>query len=202
MISASRARLVIPVVHMVCLLSSCGTTGSVVERHAGTTPPSGQLSTLDLGLEGNGPQAEVDVSSLLAYVRWLRAQSQEAQKHELRRVEDILAREYSPLEQLRLGLLLLLPKTSFQDEARARQLLRRLSAEDVPQEYLGLSELLLVLLEERDAHDQAYARLQQRWQAEQIQHRTVQRQLNAIKAIEKTITERKRPPTLPLDDVE
>ena len=69
MISASRARLVIPVVHMVCLLSSCGTTGSVVERHAGTTPPSGQLSTLDLGLVRNGPTAEVDVSSLLAYVR-------------------------------------------------------------------------------------------------------------------------------------
>lgn len=155
---------------------------------------------MDLGLEGNGPQA--DVSSLLAYVRWLRAQSREAQKHELRRVEGTLAREYSPLEQLRLGLLLLLPETSFTDEARARQLLRRLSAEDVPQEYLGLSELLLVLLEERDGQDPAYARLKKRWQAEQIQRRTLQQQLNAIKAIEKAITERKRPPTLPLDDVE
>ena len=117
-------------------------------------------------------------------------------------MEDILAREYSPLEQLRLGLLLLLPETSFTDEARARQLLRRLSAEDVPQEYLGLSELLLLLLEERDGQDPAYARLKKRWQAEQIQRRTLQQQLNAIKAIEKTITERKRPPTLPLDDVE
>ncbi|MGH8469982.1 MAG: hypothetical protein ACREVY_13670 [Gammaproteobacteria bacterium] len=190
----------IPIVHMVFLLSSCGTTGSVVERRAITIPPSGQLATLDL--ERNGPKAEVDVPSLLAYVRWLRAQSREAQKQELRRVEDTFAREYSPLEQLRLGLLLLLPKTSFKDEARARQLLRRLSAGRVPQEYLGLSELLLVLLDERDAQDQAYARLQHRWQAEQNQRWTLQRQLNAIKAIEKTITERKRPPALPLDDVE
>ncbi len=183
------------------LLSGCAATGSAVERRTATSPEPECFAVSDVPSEDE-PEAEADVASLLGCWRRLRAQPDEAQEREFRHVQDALTRAYSPLAKLRLALLLLLPETSFKDEARARHLLRELPETGTPAEYLSLSGILLVILDERDAQDRAYSRLADRWQAEQNQRRALQGQLNAIKAIEKAMTERKRTPKLLLDDVE
>lgn len=197
-----RVCVIILIISTTFLLSGCAATGAAIERRTAPSPEPECFAVSDVASEEDGQQAEAGVASLLSCWRRLRAQPEEAQEREFRRVQDALTRAYSPLAKLRLGLLLLLPETSFKDEARARDLLRELPEAGTPAEYLGLSGILLVILDERDAQDRAYSRLEDRWQAEQNQRRTLQGQLNAIKAIEKAITKRKRTPKLPLDDVE
>lgn len=56
-----------------------------------------------------------------------------------------------------------------------------------------------MILNERDAQERARRSIAQQWQDEQRKRKTLQRQLEALKAIEETIIERKRPESLRLD---
>ncbi len=201
MILFFRVCSVVLIMSIVIVLNGCAGPRSEVERHSITTPQLECFSPRDLGSKPDDRAAEAGVSSLLGYVRRLRAQPLDAQEYELRRIEEVLEREYRPAEVLRLGLLLLLPETSFRNETRTRQLLRQMPKAGISEDYLGLAEILLVLLEAQEAQKRVYSRLERRWQTEQEQRKTLQEQLEAIKVIEKTMTEQKRPATLPLEDV-
>jgi hypothetical protein len=183
-------------------VGGCATPGPGTERAAtAIAQPVCSASTV-VDREDGGAEAGADVSTLLGYANEVRAQPEALQRREIRRAEQALVHGHGASERLRLGLLLLLPETGFRDVGRSRRLLQQLMKDGAPEEQKGLSEILLVLLNERDAQEQARRSIAQQWEDEQRKRETLQRQLKALKAIEETIIERGRPESLQLDDVD
>ncbi len=184
------------------VLYGCAALGPGVERDARVSAEAACSAPAAVQPGDDGSEAEPGVSALLGYARRVRAQPEAVQRREVQRAEQALARRHGAAERLRLGLLLLLPETGLRDISRARRLLQQAAKNGASAEQQGLSEVLLVLLNERDAQERARWSIAQQWEDEQRRHKTLQRQLEALKAIEETIIERKRPEGLRLDDVD
>lgn len=184
------------------VLGGCATPGPAAQHDDTTAIAQPACFAPMMKREDTGQEAGAGVSSLLGYARQVRTQPEALQRREVQRAEQALVRRHGAAERLRLGLLLLLPETGFRDVSRARRLLEQTAQTGGSEEQQGLSEILLVLLDERDAEQRAHWSIARQWQHERRTRETLQRKLDALKAIEETLIERKRPESLRLDDVD
>ncbi len=190
----------IPLTAAGIMLCGCATPGPGAEGEPTVIVQAAPSPSPAVERKADGGEADAGVSALLRYARAVRAQPEPLKRRELRRAEQTLVGEPGPEERLRLGLLLLLPDTGFRDVSQARRLLQQVAKDGASEEQRGLSEILLVLLNENVAEEQARRRIAERWQDEKQQREILHRQLEALKAIEKTLIERTRPDGLRLDD--
>jgi hypothetical protein len=145
-------------------------------------------------------------SGLLGYVERVRQAPAEIQEREVGCVEQSLVQEPNPKQRLRLALLLLLPDSQYRDETRARQLLDEFRTKAGPEEYRPFINLLLSFVDEREAEQKAYGRLEQkladkrrayRWLKrkladEQRKRETTQKQLKMLKTLEQRLAEEQK----------
>jgi hypothetical protein len=145
-------------------------------------------------------------TGLLDYVERVRQAPTEIQEREFDCVEQSLVQEPNPKQRLRLALLLLLSDSQYRDETRARQLLDEFRKNAGPEEYRPFINLLLSFVDEREAEQKAYGRLERkladkqrayRWLKrkladEQRKRETVQKQLKILKTLEQRLAEEQK----------
>ena len=145
-------------------------------------------------------------TGLLDYVERVRQAPTEIQEREFDCVEQSLVQEPNPEQRLRLALLLLLPDSQYRDETRARQLLDEFRTNAGPEEYRPFINLLLSFVDEREAEQKAYGRLERkladkqrayRWLKrkladEQRKRETLQKQLKMLKTLEQRLAEEQK----------
>lgn len=160
--------------------------------------------------------ASQGVPLLLEYIDVIRHWPENAQQREYQRLERVIANGSSAEEQLRLALVLMLPDTQFQDDARAWDLIEEYFRNNGSKGYQAFTNFLLTLLKERERASRANQRLEQALADEQekrgrlekraarlraMEHKladeqrkreTLQKQLEALKAIEKKINDREK----------
>jgi hypothetical protein len=131
------------------------------------------------------PSAEVEearqVSELLGYYQKVAQSGPEDQKRELATATQAFNRDRSNASRVRLALLYVMPGTSFQDEARAAQLLEPLAT---PGGGGGAVRQFASLL-----HAQVTERLKTQKRADQLKE-----QVDALRAIEKQLIDRGQQP--------
>lgn len=137
--------------------------------------------------DGTGDEA---LSGMLRYSEYIRRLNADAQRREYQRVKTAHARDNSTANQFRLALLLSLPGTEFQSDARARELLLQyMKHNDDTSGYHPFAVFLLRTLNERQAVERTA-------EAERRQVDLLRKQVEELKAIERRINRRNaaRPP--------
>jgi hypothetical protein len=131
-----------------------------------------------------------DVVNLIAYGHKFAGLQPEEQRKELNATSQAFAKDRSPQARMRLALVLSLPGTAYTDEARAMSLLEPLAnaagADGKFATLRQLADLLYSNLEERVREQRKSAQLKE--QAAQLKD-----QLDALRAIERSIIERGKP---------
>jgi hypothetical protein len=131
-----------------------------------------------------------EVVALIAYAQKVAGLQGEEQKKELNAANQSFSRDRSPSSRVRLALLLSLPGTPFTDEVRAMNLLEPLlagggdAAKGLPlRQFAGL------------IHAQVGERVREQRKSAQLREQSVQlkEQLDALRAIERSIIERGKP---------
>jgi hypothetical protein len=132
-----------------------------------------------LSEDGSGSR---EVVAMIAYAQKFAGLQGEEQKKELNAANQSFSKDRSPSSRVRLALLLSLPGTPFTDEARAMNLLEPLlagsdAAKGVPlRQFAGL------------IHAQVGERVREQRKSAQLKE-----QLDALRAIERSIIERGKP---------
>jgi hypothetical protein len=137
--------------------------------------------------DGTGDEA---LSGILRYGEYIRTLNPDAQRREYQRAKIAFTRDESVANQFRLALLLSLPGTEFQSDARARELLLQyLKHNDDTSGYRPFAVFLLRTLNERQA-------IERTAEAERRQVEMLRKQVEELKAIERRINRRNaaRPP--------
>lgn len=131
---------------------------------------------------------------LLRYLQIFNAMSAEAQKREFASLSSQRRSEYS---RMQLVLVQGLPGSRFRDLAKAMALLdEHLKAGNSKDEGLrNLANLLKTQLAEQQKLEDAIAQTNQKLKDEQIKSETLQRKIDELLEVEKTMTDRLRPPT-------
>ncbi len=121
---------------------------------------------------------------VLRYAEYIRTLDADAQRREYQRVKLAHARDDSTANQFRLAMLLSLPGTEFQSDARARELLLQyMKHNDDTSGYHHFAVFLLRTLNERQAVERTV-------EAEHRQVELLRRQVEELKAIERRINRR------------
>lgn len=136
---------------------------------------------------------------LMQYFVHIRSLPSEAVQRERAQQEQALAEHKSAESRFKVALLLSLPTASTRDKARALELLRdSLRAEQMPPTPVSdLAHVLLTLLMERPDHSRASAsksrrapRCEEQLQVERRNVQKLQKQIEELKDLEKTLIER------------
>ncbi|HYU69743.1 MAG TPA: hypothetical protein VEL09_10490 [Burkholderiales bacterium] len=122
------------------------------------------------------------VIELIAYTQRVAALQAEEQQRELNASTQMLSKDRSAYARVRLALLLALPGTAFNDDARASGLLESLAGAGVSEPPPGPMQQFAGLL-----HAQLSERLREQRRTAQLKE-----QLEALKAVERNIIERER----------
>lgn len=131
--------------------------------------------------DGSGDEA---LPGVLRYAEYIRTLDADAQRREYHRVKAAYSRDDSTANQFRLALLLGLPGTEFQSDARARELLLQyLKHNDDTSAYHHFAVFLVRTLNERHAVERTV-------EAERRQVELLRKQVEELKAIERRINRR------------
>ena len=135
--------------------------------------------------------------SLLFYYDYIRALPAGELARETESLRQLNATDKSEFTRLRYALLLTLPNAGIREHTRAQQLLEPIlrDAKNVDPPLRALAALLLADLAEHRRLDDSLQAATQRQKEEQARSADLQQKLDALKAIEKTIAERKAAPT-------
>ncbi|HEY6721659.1 MAG TPA: hypothetical protein VI363_08490 [Burkholderiales bacterium] len=122
------------------------------------------------------------VIELIGYAQKVASLQADEQRRELNASNQMLSKDRGPYGRIRLALLLALPGTAFNDDAKAASLLEPLAgaatADSVPNPMQQLAGLLYAQISERLREQRRTAQLRE--------------QLDALKAIERQIIEREQ----------
>lgn len=162
------------------LISACASGFKQTPCHNAATPPS-PTPAVEARSQG----------SLLGYYHWLRTISEQEQLEQYEIVRAGHTADTVYRDKLRLALLLYLPDTPFRDRQGAKQLakefLRTPVAHDAEDE--ALAKLLLDVLQEHERVRHKSRDAQQRLKKERELRKTLETQLEQLKAIEQDIIE-------------
>lgn len=133
-----------------------------------------------------------DLSGLLQYAERVRGARPEALQQEHAAAERALTQDGNVATRMRLALLLAIPGTSFRNDARSQELLRRVLRDPSynAHSYKALATLLIAQLNERREMERSLD------EERRLRH-ALQRQLNELKAIEAEMDRQSAPKIVP-----
>ncbi len=141
-----------------------------------TAPPTAPPVVREITISDDAKQ----VSDLLGYYSRVAAMQPEDQRREYASAGQTFSRDPTPYNRIRVALLACMPGTPFQDDVRATSLLEPLSRSGPSADRLRQLGAML--------HGQIEERAKARARAEQLRE-----QLDALRAVERTIIERGQP---------
>ena len=139
---------------------------------------------------------------LLTYYQRLLNSTTEEQNREYQLLNNDHTQDDLGTEQLRLALVLSLPNAEFRDDQRAKALLVEYFQQGggSNEADVALARVLQQMLSEREQHDREHRDAQQALESERQQRKTLQTQLDQLKAIEKDIIEKEQSVVAPLPE--
>jgi hypothetical protein len=165
------------VLAIVAVLAACAQTQAPAPVQSRREPP--QVAVAPPAAPAADEEAR-QVSELLGYYHKMAQLGPEDQKRELATATQTFNRERSSVSRVRLALLYVMPGTSFQDEARAAQLLEPLATPGAGGAVRQFASLV---------HAQVTERMKTQKRADQLKE-----QVDALRAIEKQLIDRGQQP--------
>jgi hypothetical protein len=186
---------------LLLMLSGCELMQTAFPGSETDTPPVKDTSidqgTTDGIEDGKAPVIiapttnEDELLQIMHYSRIMQSYPRARLKDEFKRAATALADNPDTANQLRMAILLSIPNTSFKNEKRAMQMLSRIVNDGKQssklQEY---AYLLLDTLQQRGEVMQINKELSEELQAERQKRVQLQQKLDALKSIEKSISQR------------